>query len=826
MQHLFHKFTSHLKEALLKAYHIAQKEKNRTIAPRHLFISLASQQGSLAAELLHKRGLREETYLDPSLSLTDIDPANLELSEDAKDTVQRMVTIAFDYQHHYIGTEHLLAALIKKPSDSVTDYLVQKDVNQRELLKEVENILNSTSNFSEITDIFSENFLPNVGDNMMMPNKQTDKSMVETFTRDLTSAEAQKNIDPVVGRVAEIERLINIISRRTKNNPLLLGEPGVGKTAIVEGLAKRIYNSDVPAVLLNKKILMLDLSLMVAGTMYRGEFESRLKQLMEELRESPNSIVFIDELHTIVGAGSSTGGSLDAANILKPALARGDLRCIGATTINEFRKNIETDPALGRRFQPIMVREQSVVETVAVLKGIKKHYENFHNVKINDTTIKLAIDLSERYINDRFLPDKAIDIIDEAAACAKVGNTKSPDSKLLDDIDEQIDILEKEKEALVAEEKFDTAWKIKKQQQDLEKEKEVLHQGVKKEKAITLTPDMIVDVVVHMTGIPRSHIAVGSDLEITDLDNVLKNKIIGQDYAVGRIVKTLQRAQIGMSKPNRPLGTFMFMGPTGVGKTALAKVLAEQVFKSREALVRVDMSEFSEKFTISKLIGSPAGYVGYKESGMLTDKVRRQPYSVVLFDEIEKAHPDIFNVLLNILDEGYVTDAAGIKVDFTNTIVIMTSNIGAEKFNIRTKLGFEDGDKISFDKDLFDQVKATVTKDMESHFRPEFINRLDTTIVFNPLGAGELVKIVDMELSDLRKRLKKHKLKLSVSGLAKKKIAKDSFSPQKGAREIARKVEESIEHPLIEKIITKSFRSGDSIKIGVNKNAITIAKVK
>jgi len=826
MQNLFQKFTSHLKEALLKAYHIAQKEQRMTIAPRHLFISLASQHGSLAAEVLHKRGLREEIYLDPNLVLTDIDPANLELSDEAKNIVQKMVAIAFDYQHNYVGTEHLLAALVNNPTEGIIDYLVQKNINQRELAKEVENLLTSNSNFSDITDIFTENLPFNLSDNMMaMPGRRSsDKSILETFTRDLTSEEAQKDLDPVIGREEEIARLINILSRRTKNNPLLLGEPGVGKTAIVEGLAKRIYTGDVPAILANKKILMLDLSLLVAGTMYRGEFESRLKQLMDELKKSPNSIIFIDELHAIVGAGSSTGGSLDAANILKPALARGDLRCIGATTLNEFRKSIESDPALNRRFQPIIVREQSASEVAIVLKGIKKYYENFHHVKIFDETIKTAIRLSERYINDRYLPDKAIDLLDEAAARVRVANTHSPDNVQVLDLDKNIEKLEKEKELLVAEEKFDEAWAVKNKQKDLQAQKQSLLAGTSKIKQINLTPDMIADVVANMTGIPRSYILASGDFEFGDLDKVIKKQIIGQDKAIDRVVKTLQRAQISMTKPNRPLGTFMFMGPTGVGKTALAKVLASHVFKSRDALIRVDMSEFSEKFTISKLIGSPAGYVGYKESGMLTERVRRQPYSVVLFDEIEKAHPDIFNVLLNILDEGYITDATGIKIDFTNAIIIMTSNIGANKFNINTKFGFADPKK-SFDSDLFDQVTTQVTKDLENYFRPEFINRLDATIVFNPLGANELVKIVDMELADLRQRLQQHNLKLSVSDLVKRQIVQDSYAPQKGAREIARQVEERIEHPLIEEIINKRFCSGDSIKVGMVKDNITLSKL-
>ncbi len=825
MQQLFKKFTTHLKEALLKAYHIAQKEQRMTIAPRHLLISLASQHGSLASELLHKRGLREEVYFDASFSLGDIDPAQIELSDEAKNIVQTMISIAFDYQHHYIGTEHLLSALIQSPTDNVSDYLVQKNINQKELAKEIESILGSTSHFSDVTDLFSAGGLSGVGEPVVLGVEKTkNKSMLDTFAYELTDKNIQQNIDPIIGRSVEIDRLIHILSRRTKNNPLLLGEPGVGKTAIVEGLAKRILEGDVPSVLLNKRIMTLDLSLMVAGTIYRGEFESRLKQLMDELKHSPDTIIFIDEIHTIIGAGSSTGGSLDAANILKPALARGDLRCIGATTLAEHRKTIESDPALNRRFQPIIVREPSVEETVQVMQGIKKHYEDFHGVTISDNTIKTAIELSNRYINDRFLPDKAIDLIDEAAAKAKVGKTTSPDMKKILEIEKQINDLEQVKEDLVAQEKFDEAWSVKNQQKELQKKKELLRLGDKDKTKVEVTPYMIADVVSYMTGIPRNNIIETGKIELDNLDGVIKKKIIGQDYAVSRIVKTLQRAQIGMSKQNRPLGTFMFLGPTGVGKTELAKVLAEQVFKSRDALIRVDMSEFSEKFNISKLIGSPAGYVGYKESGMLTERVRRQPYSVVLFDEIEKAHSDVFNLLLNILDEGYITDASGMRVDFSNTIIILTSNIGAEKFNTNTQLGFEQGDRSMYDKDKFEQITAMVTKQLENHFRPEFINRLDTVAVFNPLTVKDLVKIVDMELYDLKQRLKRHKLKLSVSGVVKKKIAQDSFNPQKGAREIARRVEERIEHPIVEGIITKNFQHGDAVKVGVINDEIVLTK--
>ncbi|MGB0757678.1 MAG: ATP-dependent Clp protease ATP-binding subunit [Patescibacteria group bacterium] len=825
MHQLFHKFTSHLKEALLRAYHVAQQEQRMTIAPRHLLLSLASQNGSLAAELLHKRGLREEVYLDTPI-LADVDPGSIELSEEAKDIVQKMVSIAFEYQHHYVGTEHLLAAIVFKPSRGIADYLIQKNINQRELKKELEQILTSTSHFSEMTELFSE------AGNSLSPeqvlvgqDKQRPQSMLETFTRDLTTEEAQRDIDPVIGREKEIERLIHVLSRRNKNNPLLLGEPGVGKTAIVEGLAKRIVDGDVPAVLQGKRIVTLDLSLMVAGTMYRGEFESRLKQALDELQKSPDTIIFIDEIHTIVGAGSSTGGSLDAANILKPSLARGHMRCIGATTIAEYRKTIESDPALSRRFQPIMVHQQTIAETEKVLKGIRKYYETFHTVSISDATIKAAIELSNRYIHDRQLPDKAIDLIDEASAQAKVASYEQVDIEPVRKLEKKIHELENEKDVLVSKEQFDEAWEIKKQQKQLEKKlakQKVSYKGVRKNE---VTPTMIARVVSHMTGIPLEHIEAQTGRKVDGLEKKLSKRVVGQDHAIKIVSKALRRAQAGLAKTHRPLGTFMFMGPTGVGKTQLAKTLAEEVFQSPESLIRVDMSEFSEKFTISKLIGAPAGYVGYKESGMLTERVKRRPYSVVLFDEIEKAHPDIYNVLLQILDEGSIVDASGQRIDFTNTIIIMTSNIGAERFNIQARLGFDRDASVKELESQFTQLRKTVVKELDNHFKPEFLNRLDHVVVFNPLTIKDLVKIVDLEIKDLRMRLKRHDVKLKVGMPVKKRIAEEGFSPHKGAREIARRVEERIEHPLIEKILEEAVATGDKVEARSIEDNIELAKV-
>lgn len=823
MHHLFHKFTSHLKEALLRAYQVAKNEQRVTIAPRHLLVSLASQHGSLAAELLHKRGLREEVFMDTE-QLMAIDPAQIELSDEAKQIVQKMVSLAFEYQHHYVGTEHLLAALIQKPVQSIADYLIEKNTNQRELAKELDQVLTSTSHFTDLTDMLDEQGGGAFSEQLIGSNlgKNRQQNILETFAQDLTAPEVQETIDPVIGRDEEIERLIHILARRHKNNPLLLGEPGVGKTAIVEGLAKRIVSGDVPSILQGKRILMLDLSLMVAGTMYRGEFESRLKQVLDEIAEDRSIIIFIDEIHTIVGAGSSTGGTMDAANILKPALARGTLRCIGATTIGEYRKTIESDPALQRRFQPIQVREHTPKETVTVLKGVKKYYEAFHNVSIPETTLKAAVDFSVRFIHDRFLPDKAIDLLDEAAAEAKVKAMPTGDAKVMHDIEQKIADLEKQKESLVSKEQFDEAWELKQKQQKLEKKKHKLIKSLQVTTKQRITPEMVARVVARVTGVPESHILTQKGVSLDGVDGKLKKRIVGQDHAITHVTQSLKRAHVGLAKPGRPLGTFMFMGPSGVGKTALAKALAEEVFLSKDALVRVDMSEFREAFTVSKLLGAPAGYVGYKESGMLTEAVRRRPYSVVLFDEVEKAHPDIFNVLLQILDEGYVTDATGVKIDFTNTVIILTSNIGAERFNAEARLGF-DNDANDAQADLFfDRMTGSIVKELEQHFRPEFINRLDKTIVFKPLSKDNLVKIVELELRELRSRLKKHNIALRVNTAAKKMIAHESYAPHKGAREIARRVEDRIERPVIEKMLEQSFGSKGTLTVTAKNNNIAI----
>lgn len=833
MHDLYQKFTSHLKEALLRAHVLAKREKKEMVSPQHLFLSLASQHGSLAAEILHKKGVREDLPLSLS-SLPDLEPGELQLDLAAKEIIQRMVSLAFEYKHYYIGTEHLLAALIEEPSAFLKSYLSDKDINQRELNKELEHVLSSTSHFADFTQLFSSFSSSSVGDNKKNANFENPSvlhrsaSTLDSFGIDLTDPDVQVKIDPLIGRENEVNRLVQVLSRRNKNNPLLIGDPGVGKTAIVEGLAKRIVSGNVPDILKNKRIVTLDLSSVVAGTMYRGEFESRLKAIIEELEQAQDTIIFIDEIHTIIGAGSSTGGSLDAANILKPALARGTVRCIGATTMAEYRKSIESDPALDRRFQAIIIREPSLKESLKVLQGIKGNYEKFHNVKISSEALRAAVDLSVRFLPEKHLPDKAIDLIDEAAAKARLQMADQEDYKKIKDLEKKLEQINLDKEELVLREQFDEAWKLKVKQRELAARLRTAKNNLFKNSAnVTITPRMVAEVVSQITDIPLDHIFQDRELRLANLDKTLKKRIIGQDDAIDSITHSIRRAQVGLSKPDRPLGSFMFLGPSGVGKTALAKALAYEVFGIEDALIRLDMSEYSEKFNISKMLGAPAGYVGYKESGLLTEKVKRRPYSVILFDEIEKAHPEVFNVLLQILDEGFVTDAVGDKINFRNTIIILTSNLGAEDFNLQAHLGFAEKDKdmnSAEQKILFSELKEKMRTKLEKHFRPEFLNRLDKVVIFNPLSGQDLLKIVEIELKDLQKRLREQDIKISIPLNVKRWLAQKSFSPHQGAREISRQVQNYLEKPLISQMISQSVTSGDILQAKLIKEKIEIEK--
>lgn len=818
---IFNKFTKHLKNALKIAGFLAKQENLNAVEPIHLLQGILKQPGSLAAEILHKNGLSENHKLVEGMSNHNI--ITLELSAAAQKIITKMLNLAFEYRHLYVGTEHLLLAIILLPDEKISQLFQEKNIPLIRLQENLETILNSTSNFSDITDVFSEVFNPTWQEdkNLEQKNITREKSLLELFSIDLTSEEIQQKIDPVIGRQSEIERLIQILSRRHKNNPLLLGDPGVGKTAIVEGLAKKIVQNDVPEILKNKKILNLDLGLMLAGTMYRGEFEARLKNILEEIKQDPNIIIFIDELHNIIGAGSTTGGTMDAANIIKPALARGEIRCIGATTMNEYRKYIESDPALERRFQTIQINEPSREQTINILKGLRQYYENYHQVKISDEAILLAVDLSIRYQPEKFLPDKAIDLIDEAASRAKIKYKPNLSQKKLMILHDEIKRINKQKYQTIKEENYDLAISLKESEKKLKQEITKIENRLKQNPPVKppIDANEISQVVAQITSIPLSYLNQQNDQRIYNLEKKLNQHIIGQSEAIASVCAIIKKAQIGLNNPNRPIGSFLFLGPSGVGKTELAKRLAQEYFGNQQSLIRIDMSEFAESFNISKLIGAPAGYVGYKEGGKITDAVRRRPYSVVLFDEIEKGHPDVFNLLLQILDEGHITDAEGRKINFKHTIIIMTSNLASDKFSNALSFGFSQNK--AGQKFTAEQIKLQVIQELEQEFKPELLNRLDRILVFNALDKNSLKKIVRLQLAELATNLTKRGLKLDISPTAITWLAQTSIAINKGAREIRRNIEKYVDQPLADAFLKNSLKK--SFKLSVRQKKLVVS---
>ncbi len=810
---IFNKFTKHLKNALKIAGFLAKKQSLTAVEPIHLLQGILKQPGSLAAEILHKNGLVENSPLGDELLNSHI--ITLELSADAQKIITKMLNLAFEYRHLYIGTEHLLMALLLLPDDKILNLFQEKNISFAKLKNNLEIVLSSTSNFSDLTDIFSELTSGQFQEEKHFEPKNLtrEKSLLDLFSTDLTSQQIQQRIDPVIGREAEIDRLIQIISRRNKNNPLLLGDPGVGKTAIVEGLAKKISEGDVPTILKNKKILSLDLGLMLAGTMYRGEFEARLKNILEEIKQNPDIIIFIDELHNIIGAGSTTGGTMDAANIIKPALARGEIRCIGATTINEYHKYIESDPALERRFQTIQVNEPDREQTINILKGLKKYYELFHQVEIQDEALTLAVDLSIRYQPEKFLPDKAIDLIDETASRAKIRYKHSTLQNKLFTLSEKIKDIAQRKYQAIAEENYDLAIKIKDEEYKLKKD----YQNIEKKLAQNppqkpkITPDDISQVVAQITNMPLTYLNQQADLRIANLEKKLNKNIIGQNDVISEVCAVIKRAQLGLHNQTKPIGSFLFLGPSGVGKTELAKRLAIEYFGSEQSLIKIDMSEYSESFNISKLIGAPAGYVGYKEGGKITDAVRRRPYSVILFDEIEKGHPDVFNLLLQILDEGNLTDAEGRKINFKHSIVILTSNLASDKFNNIQNFGFNQTKNSQ--KYSSQQIKQQVIKELEQEFKPELLNRLDKIIVFNPLEKNSLKKIVKLQLTELLENLSKRGITINFTPAVVNYLTTISTGENKGAREIRRNIEKYLGQPLADAFLQNPQKKHFSISL-------------
>lgn len=831
MPNILNKFTFHAKKILIEAQELAFALKKSSVEPIHLLYLLAKEKGSLATEILNKIKLTPEII---KLYLTDqeipIIPLSPELKKDnlpplsalANQIIERAAKIAFEYKHKYIGTEHFLASLIKSQDQRLLELFSKERIDLKNLENQLKSVLKSTSKFPDLAS--GKIFSPEQELEKVLADTIDKSSVLNFFTTDLTDKKIQKQIDPVIGRATEIERIIQILSRRTKNNPILLGDAGVGKTAIVEGLAKKIMNGEVPDVLINKKILTLDLGTVLSGTMYRGEFESRIKQIIDEVKRDPNILLFVDEFHTIIGAGAAAG-AMDAANLFKPELARGNLRMIGATTLEEYKKHIESDPALERRFQPVIIEEASLDETYKILEGIKENYEKYHQVKILPNALKAAVELSNRYLQDKLLPDKAIDLIDEAAAGLKVAQKKNTALREIIKLERELKQIQQEKEKTVLEENFNQALELRKKEDEIlkklkkSKDKE---KGEKKEVYGVITKKEIAEIVSKITQIPLTELLVEEKARLLNLEERLAKKIIGQDEALKIIADSIRRSRVGVTDPKRPLASFIFLGPSGVGKTETAKVLATEIFEDEHALVRIDMSEFAESFNVSKLIGAPAGYVGYKEGAKLTDAVKRKPYSVVLFDEVEKAHPEVFNLLLPILEDGQLTDAVGKKVNFKNTIIIMTSNIGLREFNEQAEIGFNvetPSAKEKAEKD-YNNLKEKITEQLNDFFRPEFLNRIDKVIIYKPLDSQAALAIAKLQLEELKSRVAEQGYELKISDKIAALIVKLGFSPKEGARTIRKTIQEYLESPLAKEILEEKFKPGGTIRIGVRGEKI------
>jgi len=826
---VFQKFTTNSKQTIKNAFDLALSFGHKIVTPCHILYSLSQQNGSIGQEILNKtkfNSLELKEILNkkftPGAKITQIN-----FSLNSKKLLEKAVLLAGVNRHRYIGTEHLLAAIIENNDSDLDNFLSKNDIKINEIIRQTDIALNSAGKLSEMIDFLSQPQPENKDNNLSAETKTIGQSpaILDLFAIDLTDSETQKKIDPVIGRENEIERLMQILSRRHKNNPMLLGEPGVGKTAIIEGLAKKITQNQVPEFLTGKKIYALDLSSVVAGTSFRGEFENRFKQIITEVQKNPDIILFIDEIHNIINAGSSTG-SMDAANILKPALARGEIRCIGATTLQDYKKQIENDPALQRRFQPIIVNQPTVPETIEILQGLKRNYETFHQVRIADNAILAAVELSNRYITDRFLPDKAIDLIDEAAAATKIKTSNDKQFLKINRLENQLQKIIEKKSEKIKNEEFNSALGYKKQEDKIIKllgqtKKNRLAEKLKKTAEITETD--ITKIIAKSTGIPVNDLLKSEKNRLLKLEKSLGEKIIGQAEALKIVSESIRRAKTGITNANRPTGSFIFLGPSGVGKTELAKVIAEKVFGSPENLIRIDMSEFSESFNASKLIGAPAGYVGYKEGAKLTDQVKTKPYSVVLFDEIEKAHPQIFNLFLQILEDGQLTDSSGKIVNFKNTIIIMTSNIGSENFNRQAALGFDaktNQEKQGAEK-LFSQTKDQILKQLKSKFLPEFLSRIDKTIIFNPLELSAIIKITKLQLDELKTRLEKQGLKIKFDQKLPRFIAKTGYSAQTGARGIRKTIQETIEGPLAKNILARTTNK-KTMTIRIKNDKITL----
>lgn len=816
-QDFLHNLTDNAQASLHHATTISRSFGSAYIGTEHLLLGVLAQQSSMGSKLLEGAGItldRARMALNLTPKTLVLNMGSKGLSETAKLTLKMAYEIAQDYNQDYCGTEHILYSILTQKNARATTLLQDMSIDVDGLVQDLEQFLNKQQyDGDDIAQKLNSK-----------RSKKRKKTLLDYFGTDLTDEARQNSLDPVVGREGQIRRVITILNRRTKNNPVLIGEPGVGKTAIVEGLAQRVVAEDVPDSLLDKRIITLDLAAMVAGTKYRGEFEDRLKKVMKEVEDDEQVILFIDELHLIVGAGSAEG-SMDAGNILKPALSRGKIQVIGATTTQEYTKHIEKDVALERRFQPIQVPETNEAETVAILKGLRKHYEQYHNVEINDELIENTVALAKRYINDRFMPDKAIDLLDETAAHVRVDKGKTP-SKVRD-LRKEIQLVNLKREEAAETENYEKAAVYKTKSSRLQEELRSLEKKTSAAKSLKLNSEHVAEVVSRITGVPVKKVIKSEAKYLINLEKNLSSNIIGQSEAVTAVSKAIRRNRTGISAEQRPIGSFIFLGPTGVGKTELARTLAREFFGGAESLVKIDMSEFAERHTTSRLVGAPAGFVGYDDGGQLTDKVRRQPYSLVLFDEIEKAHPDFFHMLLQILEDGVLTDAKGRKIDFTNTIIIMTSNVGADKLQKEASLGFSaqsPKDVENLDS-LHESNKEKALDELKNILRPELLNRIDKTIVFRALTKKNIQKILELQLKDLRERLLKHGLGLEVTAAGKRYLLEKGYDPHNGVRPMRRLLADTIEDYVAVELLEGNAERGDIIQMSARKKE-PVYKVK
>ena len=811
---MFSNFTEKSRKSLNMAHDSACELGHGYVGSEHLLLGLIKEGTGVAAKALYDAGITPELVenkIKEMIGTKEPLPQNTELSltPRSKRILEIAAMEARRLGHNYIGTEHMLMAIIRDGEGIAAQILGTFGMNLGEFYK---NTLNSIDN---------ESFSPNSPAQKAANSGDKKTPTLNKFGRDLTESAKEGKFDPVIGRSKEIERIIQILSRRTKNNPCLIGEPGVGKTAVAEGLAQSIASGNVPEILKNKRLVTLDLSSMVAGAKYRGEFEERLKKVVEEVMAAGDVILFIDEIHTIVGAGAAEG-AIDASNILKPSLARGELQLIGATTLNEYKKYIEKDAALERRFQPVMVGEPSIEETIEILSGIRDKYEAHHGVKITDAALSSAAKLSSRYITDRFLPDKAIDLVDEAASKKKLSTLTEPDN--LKALESELAEIAKDKQEAITAQDFEKAAVLRDKEREITERVKAAKENWKEASTsneLTVTEEDIADIISSWTNIPVKKLAEEESERLKNLENILHKRVIGQDEAVTAVSKAIRRARAGLKDPKRPIGSFLFLGPTGVGKTELSKALADTMFGTEDAMIRVDMSEYMEKHSVSKFIGSPPGYVGFEEGGQLTEKIRKHPYSVILFDEIEKAHPDVFNIMLQILDDGILTDAQGRRVDFRNAVIIMTSNLGAKNIlNTVSKLGFasEDVSKASED----DKIKEKVMEEVKHSFKPEFLNRIDEIIVFKRLSNEDIQKIASLMLENLKTRLLSSGISAAFTDSAIALIAKNGFDPIYGARPLRRAIQTNIEDMLSEAIIDGTIKDGSNVTIDAKEDKFVI----